>query len=161
MNRDFYLNLHDRFDSDRSRKLIGIIDRFATGYVFFSFPPVLCYLWYTGYDRLLRLVAVTLVSFILVSVSRKIIGRKRPYEVLEVTPVLAKDDKGNSFPSRHVFSAFVIAVSCLHAVPAYAVSAFAAGILIMIIRVIGTVHFISDVIAGMILGILAGLVMFL
>ena len=76
-------------------------------------------------------------------------------------PVLEKDTKGQSFPSRHVFSAFVIATSCIRILPLYAVTVFIAGAAIMIIRVIGTVHFVSDVLAGMITGIIAGLVMYI
>ena len=46
-----------------------------------------------------------------VSVSRKIINEPRPYEKYGVPPVLDKDTSGKSFPSRHVFSVFVIAVT--------------------------------------------------
>lgn len=161
MNTNFYIKLHDRFFDGKTRKVIGILDRLTTGYVFVSFPLVLAYLYFTGYDNLMRLVLVTLLSFILVTLARKVLNRKRPYEVLETKPVLEKDTKGQSFPSRHVFSAFVIATSCFRVVPLYAVTVFIAGAAIMIIRVIGTVHFVSDVLAGMITGIIAGLVMYI
>ena len=161
MNSNFYIKLHDRFFTDETRKIIGILDRLSTGYVFFSFPLMLVYLYFSGYENLMRLVLVTLSSFILVTLARKVLNRKRPYEVLGMEPVLEKDTKGQSFPSRHVFSAFVIATSCIRILPLYAVTVFIAGAAIMIIRVIGTVHFVSDVLAGMITGIIAGLVMYI
>lgn len=159
MNRDFYLRLHSRMNNDSAKRILSVLDKLSSGFIFFSYPLVLIYLWYTGYGHILRLVLTTLISFIGVSVFRKVYNKKRPYEVFELEPVLKKDDAGESFPSRHVFSAFVIAFSTWTALPAYSCAVLLAGLVIMVVRVLGTVHFISDVTAGALIGITCSLPM--
>lgn len=63
----------------------------------------------------IRIVAVTAVSFIGVSYFRKKFDAPRPYTVYNYEPIIKKEKEGNSFPSRHVFSAFVIATTFIYA----------------------------------------------
>ena len=69
-------------------------------------------------------------------------------------PVITKDTHGRSFPSRHVFSAFIIAFTVLICSPSASPLWFT-GILLAVIaaiiacvRVISGVHFISDVVGA-------------
>jgi membrane-associated phospholipid phosphatase len=94
---------------------------------------------------------------LLVSVYRAWRSEKRPYEVLEIQPLIVKETKGNSFPSRHVFSAFVIAVTALWVAPAAGGVLLVLGVALAACRVIGGVHWPRDVIAGAAVGIAAGL----
>ena len=55
-----------------------------------------------------RALLVPGISFGAVSLFRWAFRAPRPYEVFETTPVIKKNTKGKSFPSRHVFSIFVI-----------------------------------------------------
>lgn len=50
-----------------------------------------------------KLILTPFTSFILVSVIRKCIDAKRPYEKYNIKPLFVKDTKGESMPSRHVF----------------------------------------------------------
>jgi membrane-associated phospholipid phosphatase len=64
--------------------------------------------------------------------------------------VIKKDTKGKSFPSRHIFSSAVIALTFI-AVPGclwIGAALLLCAVLLAVIRVISGVHFISDVIAG-------------
>ena len=90
---------------------------------------------------------------------RYLINRKRPYEKFDVPPVIPKDTKGKSFPSRHVFSATVIAMTFLFMSPWMwlGVALLFVALLEGVVRVVSGVHYISDVIAGMVVGILAAL----
>ena len=100
---------------------------------------------------LLRAVLVPGISFVLVTVLRKVINAPRPYEVFDASPVIPKDTRGNSFPSRHAFSIFVIAMTfyaCCPLVWAGPVM-FAAGVLLAVIRVVSGVHFPCDVVWGL------------
>ena len=63
-------------------------------------------------------IIVPLVGFVAVSVFRYIVNRPRPYEKFDMPPVIPKDTHGRSFPSRHVFSAFIIAFTVLICSPA-------------------------------------------
>ena len=61
---------------------------------------------------LIALMAVPAAGFVLLSFVRKRLDRPRPYETCEgVQPLIARDGSGESFPSRHTFSAFAIATS--------------------------------------------------
>ena len=97
------------------------------------------------------------VSFILLSVFRWVLNAPRPYEIFGADPVIKKDTKGKSFPSRHVFSMFVIAVTVLYFCPVPGIVLVAAGVLMAAARVAGGVHFPADVIAGAVAGAAADL----
>lgn len=114
----------------------------------------------SGPTHLIQAFMVPFLSFIALTVARKAINAPRPYEVFGVAPLIPKDKEGSSFPSRHAFSIFVIATTFLVALPTPLPGALAMGLgmLLAIIRVLCGVHFPRDVIAGGLLGILAGAV---
>ena len=94
----------------------------------------------------------------LVTVLRKVINAPRPYEVFDASPVIPKDTRGNSFPSRHAFSIFVIAMTFCACCPLAWVGPvmLVVGVLLAVIRVVSGVHFPRDVVVGALLGMLAG-----
>lgn len=104
------------------------------------------------------LVVVPSVSFLLVSVFRKWYNAKRPYEIYGFAPLIPKDTKGKSFPSRHVFSIFVIGSTMIWFYPITGVLICLAGFILATVRVTTGVHFPKDVIAGALIGILSGCV---
>lgn len=75
-------------------------------------------------------------------------------------PLIPKDTRGNSFPSRHVFSVFVIDMAFWWVCPPLGGVFLAVGVLIALIRVIGGVHFPRDVLSGAVLGAACGAVGF-
>lgn len=101
-----------------------------------------------NYNLLYRSILIPGVSFIIVSLFRKIISAPRPYEVYDFVPALNKDTNGKSFPSRHVFSIFMVAFTIMQSSVALAAFVIILGLALAVIRVIGGVHFIKDVIAG-------------
>ena len=104
-----------------------------------------------------KLILTPLTSFILVSVIRKCIDAKRPYEKYNIKPLFIKETKGESMPSRHVFSITIIAMCWLYvSVPV--------GIIMLLLvaimsasRVLAGVHFVRDVVAGFAVGIICGI----
>ena len=100
-----------------------------------------------------KLILTPFTSFILVSVIRKCIDAKRPYEKYNIKPLFVKDTKGESMPSRHVFSITIIAMCWLYvSVPV--------GIIMLLLvasRVLAGVHFVKDVVAGFAVGIICGI----
>lgn len=105
---------------------------------------------------------IPLVSFLLLSIIRKSINAKRPYEVFEISPIIPKSTKGKSFPSRHVFSIFVIGTTFLYAcpIPALGIVILVSGVLLAVLRVVSGVHFPRDVIAGSLFGIACAIIGF-
>lgn len=115
-----------------------------------------------GFDSeiFLRFTLIPLCTFILVTVVRAIINAQRPYEKYDYTPVVHKDTKGKSFPSRHTVSAFIIAMAFLYIQSSLGIIMLAVAAVIGVTRVLAGVHFIRDVISGAALGILIGVLGF-
>ena len=107
--------------------------------------------------RLMRSVLVPGVSFLMLSAYRNIRNEKRPYEVLDIQPLIPRDRPGKSFPSRHVFSAFVIAMTFLWLKPPLGILFLLTGTGMGLCRVIGGVHWPRDAAAGAAVGIVCGL----
>ena len=106
-------------------------------------------------------ILVPALGFVLLTLVRKWINQPRPYETWEIIPLLDKDSSGNSMPSRHVFSATIISMACVHAnLPAglifLVLSAF-----LGLVRVLGGVHYPKDVLAGYVCGLLWGILFFI
>ncbi|MCR5202734.1 MAG: phosphatase PAP2 family protein [Lachnospiraceae bacterium] len=109
-------------------------------------------------------ILVPFLGFIIVSIIRKKINAPRPYEVYDITPMYRKyidpnkRKKGQSFPSRHVFSAFAIGMAVFSYYPRLGIYVLIFGLWIAFFRVIMGVHFPKDVIAGAISGTVLGLI---
>ena len=94
----------------------------------------------------------------LVSLFRKKFNAPRPYEKWQVKPLIPKDTKGNSFPSRHVFSIYIIAMAAWYVWMPLGVILCVAGGFLAAARVSGRVHFVKDVLAGYSAGVLMGII---
>ena len=129
-----------------------------------ALPPVVaagyavCLVFSAAVSRKLLLcnLVVPAAVFVLVTVFRAAVDLPRPYEVWKLPPLVLKDKRGRSFPSRHAASAGVIAMAWWRvSVPAGALFLIiAAGIAAS--RVLAGVHFVRDVAAGLALGAGAG-----
>lgn len=162
MKKSTYISMTDRINSSRILKhAVVSLDVVLTKAVYIIYPFFIVALFVMGTPGLLRAVLVPGVSFVLLSLFRKIYNSPRPYEVFDFSPVIDKKTKGKSMPSRHVFSMFVIAVTvyCFYKVPGLVIGA--AGIVMAGVRVVGGVHFPKDVIAGAVIGIMSGVIGFM
>jgi len=111
-----------------------------------------------GGTLLYRSILIPGVSFLVVSIFRKILSAPRPYEVYGFVPAIKKDTKGKSFPSRHVFSIFMVAITYLQTSVWMAILITVMGIGLAVIRVVGGVHFIKDVVVGALMAIIISLI---
>ena len=132
-------------------QIVRKLNLFSTSVVYIIYILVVVFMIITKECDVIRIVAVTAVSFIGVSYFRKKFDAPRPYTVYNYEPIIKKEKEGNSFPSRHVFSAFVIAANLELGICLFAISC-----LIAVLRVIGGVHFPKDVIVGAITGSICG-----
>lgn len=108
--------------------------------------------------RLIPFLMVPAVSFLLVSFFREWYGARRPYEVYDFVPLVPKTTQKKSFPSRHVFSIFIIATVVAWIMPVSGAVLLVLGSVLAILRVIMGVHFPKDVIAGAVMGIVCGMI---
>ena len=100
-------------------------------------------------------------GFVILSFLRKKINALRPYEVWEIVPLLDRDSPGQSMPSRHVFSATIISMACLHASLSVGVILLVLSALLGLVRVLGGVHYPKDVVVGYICGLVWGVIFLL
>ncbi len=100
-------------------------------------------------------------GFVILSLLRKKLNAPRPYEVWEIVPLLDRDSPGQSMPSRHVFSATIISMACLHASLSVGLILLVLSALLGLVRVSGGVHYPKDVVVGYICGLVWGVLFFL
>ena len=111
--------------------------------------------------QVLIYVFVPASGFVILSLLRKKINAPRPYEEWGIKPLLDRDSPGQSMPSRHVFSATIISMACLHASLSVGVILLVLSALLGLVRVLGGVHFPKDVVVGYICGLVWGVIFFL
>ena len=111
--------------------------------------------------QILIYVFIPATGFVILSFLRKKINAPRPYEEWDIKPLLDRDSPGQSMPSRHVFSATIISMACLHASLSVGVILLVFSALLGLVRVLGRVHFPKDVVIGYICGLVWGVIFFL
>lgn len=100
-------------------------------------------------------------GFVILSLLRKKINAPRPYEEWAIKPLLDRDSPGQSMPSRHVFSATIISMACLHASLSVGVILLVLSVFLGLVRLLGGVHYPKDVLVGYICGLVWGVIFFL
>ncbi len=111
--------------------------------------------------QVLMYVFIPASGFVILSFLRKKINAPRPYEVWEIVPLLDRDSPGQSMPSRHVFSATIISMACLHASLTMGMICLTLSAFLGLVRVLGGVHFPKDVVVGYACGLVWGVIFFL
>lgn len=103
---------------------------------------------------------VPATGFIVLSVIRKRMNWPRPYELGTFPPLLNREGKGSSMPSRHVFSAAIISTVAWGVHPLLSVLGLSLALLLAGVRVLAGVHFVRDVVVGFVVALLWGIVSF-
>ncbi len=166
MQKTFYDRLSDPFRRDPEKAArLNKINTLITRACYVIYPAILFWLAVTKDPRFFRAFLVPCISFIAVSLFRKACNAKRPYEIWDSPPVIPKETRGNSFPSRHTFSVFMIAMTAGYALApeagaAAAIILLAAGVFLAWIRVAAGVHFVKDTVTGAAIAVGTGLLFF-
>ena len=161
MTKEQYIKITEplRNDPEKTKRVVSM-NQLLTSVVFMVYPLYMAVLYGEKDPKLLKVILVPAVSFVLVTIFRKIINAPRPYEKFDIPPVIEKDTKGKSFPSRHVFSVFIIAVTIFYSHPGPGIVIGLIGVAMAVIRVLGGVHEVRDVVAGAVIGLVCGIVGF-
>ena len=160
MYADWYEKISRPFRSARVTTTLDLLDKglvYALALAYFAF---LGWLAFTGDMRLARAIAVPAATFVTVSIVRAFIDAPRPYEVCAIDPLIHKDTKGKSLPSRHVASAAIIACAILWINVPCGIVAWIACACVSFTRIVGGVHFPRDVAAALTLALACALIGF-
>ncbi len=106
--------------------------------------------------RVIAFAAFPLIELLTVTKFRDKIDRPRPFDVLDVTP-LEEHSSGHSFPSLHCSSSFVITMALFYINPLLGTIGLTVSVLVALSRLLAGVHYPSDILAGIAIGVLFGL----
>ena len=157
----FYQKISKPFLKKSHQQALYYTNKVLTMIMYIAYPALLIYLFYTHSVMLVKTILIPAISFLLLSLVRHYINSPRPYEKYPIKPLIHKDTKGHSMPSRHVFSSAIIAMCFIHQ------NSLLGGLLLLItlieayIRVVGGVHFVKDVVVGFLIGIGCGLLLWI
>lgn len=164
MKEEQYKFLSEFFTSTKSRSnTLKALHDILPAILMLFYPLQLIYLLYTtGFNNevFLKATFTPLGVLIVVTVMRRIINAKRPYEVYDYTPAVSKNTKGKSFPSRHTACAFIIAMTFLYLDVKIGIVMLVISTVIGITRVLSGVHFVKDVVFGALFSIITGIICF-
>lgn len=136
--------------------------RAGDGWLWYAMGIVI--LLFGGEQRFRALGSAALAAFLstlLFKVLKQFTGRRRPYEIHpHCWATLLPPDKF-SFPSGHTMTAFAVAAPLLLWYPELATGLLFCAVSIALSRILLGMHFLSDVVAGAVLGVGLGCLGFL
>ena len=162
MKKEEYISVANYFNK-RKRLLRAalIFQKSAEVFIYAAYPVFLIWLAFSRNPFFWRSVISCGVGFVAVSLARRLINAERPYKKYGFTPLIKKETEGNSMPSRHCFSASVIAVNISAVFLPLGVFIGVLAVMIAVLRVLFGVHFIRDVAVGLIIGLVVGATVFI
>ena len=160
-SKEQYDKLKNFFTARKSRiYALKFVYKILPIFVFISYPVLLISLLLNRDGRLLESITVPLGVFVTVTLIRKFINCKRPYEKLAIEPLMPKSTKGKSFPSRHTASAAVIAMTLFYIDFPIGIVFLVVAALIGLSSVCAGVHFPRDVIVGFLYSVIMAVIFF-
>lgn len=146
-------------------RILNALDKGLVGIIALAYIGTLAWLVFlaatAGDTRVWKALLVPAVSFVLVSVFRKAVNAARPYEVFDIDPLIKKETRGKSFPSRHLFSVAIIAFALWWVNPVFGPVALIACVAVGFCRIVGGVHFPRDIAGAFIFAIVFALIGFI
>lgn len=157
INRQRYIAVMEFFKNNKTANLIlKIIYKFLPFLVFVFYPIGIVWVFFKQSEIFFQFVLVPFGVFLMVTALRKLINEQRPYERYGIEPVFFKDTKGESMPSRHTASAFIISMAMLKINLYLGIVYLAVSLIITTSRVLAGVHYIRDVLVGMAISVVIG-----
>jgi membrane-associated phospholipid phosphatase len=167
--REFYKKVYNKQASfyrshSWAKKGLYIFNYGLTGIIFLAYAllclAAVCNNDLRSFENVAKIFGAPLACLVVSSAIRKIINRPRPYEK-GIEAVINKNKYGNSFPSRHLSSAFSIATVFLAYLPPVGISLYIVGALLGYVRFAAGVHYPSDLFVGALLGTAFGAIVFI
>lgn len=162
MQKSFYEKISRPFAEDPGKlKVLKTVNHAITQLIYLVYPMLIAWLIITEDVRFWKVLLIPAVSFLAVTLFRKCCNACRPYEKWpDLPPLIPKDTKGHSFPSRHAFSIYIIAMAAWYIWWPLGIVLCVAGVLLAASRVIARIHFVRDVVAGALIAAVIGLIGF-
>lgn len=159
-----YKKFYDNFSAPFRpyAKLIVFLSNSITSITALAYIAAIAYAFFKlrwSYEGVFyKLLLIPALTFLLVTILRKIISRKRPYVAYEIKAFVAKPKERESFPSRHTVSIAIIASACLNVSLILGLILWILALFLGLFRVICGLHYPSDVICAYLIAILASMI---
>ena len=101
---ELYQKMTQGIKTERDTKRLNFINNCLTWVFYIMYPGLLLDTLFMHREVFLKVLLIPAATFIVVSLIRTRINEPRPYEVEDIIPLIKKDTKGKSMPSRHVLS---------------------------------------------------------
>ena len=161
MKEKDYQNVLNYFNNSKKRaKMMTLLCKILPIIPFICYGILIFILIFHQDQRLFPCLIIPTMDFLFVSIIRKKINAKRPFEIYAIKPLIAHS-LGESCPSRHSSSAFIIAFTWFFIYKPIGIFLILVSLLFAISRVLAGVHFIKDVTLGMFISILFSLLFIL
>jgi len=131
--------------------------RLGDGWLWYCLGAVI--MLFGGHERFLAVLATAIASLLSIAafqVLKRAIGRTRPCELQPHCWATLLPPDRFSFPSGHTMTAFACATAIAFFYPATAAALFFFAFSIALSRIVLGMHFLSDVVAGALVGALIG-----
>lgn len=126
---------------------------------FYCLLVLYTFIW--QFESLIKVICIPAMVLIIITVLRKVINRQRPYEKHKTESLFSKTSVGESMPSRHTASAFIISMTALYVNIYIGIVMLIASCLIALSRVLAGVHHISDVVVASVISICFGMLFYI
>lgn len=157
MNKKLFLYLYNLSKNNKILEKLFILISSISAYVFFIiyFLAVL-YLLIFDYNKLIRVLLVPAFTVLLNIFLRKVFKAKRPFDELNINKMI--EHKSNySFPSNHCVCSMIISVSIIYINIKLGFIMIILTIFTALSRIMTGLHYPSDVVAGLIIGLITGI----
>lgn len=157
MTEEWYRDTANRIQNHRyGVAVVRLLNKSIVGITFLIYGLFLLILFFKGqYEVCYHSILVPGVAFVVLSVIRRLLHAKRPYERMNMQPLISKEHSQGSFPSRHVFSIYIIAVTVGRIYAVLGILLMVLGAILAVLRVMAGVHYVRDVVCGALIGILS------
>ena len=146
------------YNSETIKKTLHVLDKILVILGAFGYLACLYLAYKNSLTELIKILVFSAVPFALVSAFRFFFNAPRPYEIYRFFESSPKAKHGKSFPSRHAFSAFIIATLAFNFSVPLGVLLSISALLLSLSRVLLGIHFIRDVVAGALVGAISGVI---
>ena len=161
MYSDWYANISKPFrEKPGAVRAINVLDKGLVALIAIGYLIDIILLIAGADARAGRFIAVPAAGFVIATAIRAAIDAPRPYEEHDIDPLIPKDTHGKSCPSRHIFSAFIIAFAIMWLNVPLGIVAVALGCVVAWCRIVGGVHYLRDDIAAIALAAACALIGF-
>lgn len=135
------------------KKVLLVIVKYSPYITMAIYPCILAYLLIIQSPDIIPVLYKPLGAFAVVTIIRKLVNRPRPYETLNIKPLVAHK-KGESFPSRHAVSSMIIGLVCFYINPILGIFGITVATIVCLSRIIAGVHYISDVLTAILIAVI-------